>query len=135
MAKRQKPTQACKQLTPRQALFVKSLASGGTITQAARNAGYSGKNLAQSGHQVLKTIQSKMPEVMDEAGLGARELIEKYLVPLLHATTTKFFSYKGRITDWVTVPDNHTRLMAVDMVLRLWGAYGQASRPAHLILA
>jgi hypothetical protein len=32
---------------------------------AARNAVYSGKNLAQSGHQALKAIRLRMPELMD----------------------------------------------------------------------
>ena len=50
-------------------------------------------------------------------------LIEEYLVPLLSATTAKLFQYKGKITDCVIVPDNHTRLLALDMVFRLTGAY------------
>lgn len=114
---------AARKLTPRQLLFAKSLVKGTTITDAARNAGYSGKNLAQSGHQALKTVQSKMPELFEEAGLTPRVLIQKYLVPLLDATTTKFCQYKGRFTDSVIVADNHTRLLALDMAFRLIGAY------------
>ena len=60
---------------------------------------------------------------MDEAGLTAQVLIEKYLVPLFEATTTKFCTYKGKISDSVTVPDNHTQLRALDIALRLHGAY------------
>ena len=59
----------------------------------------------------------------EEAGLTPRVLIEKYLVPLLSATTAKLFQYKGKITDCVVVPDNHTRLLGLDMVFRLTGAY------------
>ena len=64
-----------------------------------------------------------MPELMDEVGLTAQVLIEKYLVPLFDATTTKFCTYKGKIGDSVTVPDNHTQLRALDIALRLHGAY------------
>jgi hypothetical protein len=52
-------------------------------------------------------------------------LIEKYLVPLLSATKTKFFQYKGKIIESRAVPDHHTRLMALDMVFRMMGAYAQ----------
>ena len=123
IAKRQEANRRCRQLTPRQAIFTSSLLGCATITEAARNAGYSEKNLAQSGHQALEVLRSKMPELMGEMGLTAQMLIEKYLVPLLSATTAKLFQYKGKITDCVIVPDNHTRLLALDMVFRLTGAY------------
>jgi len=123
MMKRQRPTQRCMQLTPRQALFIKSLASGGTVTQAARNAGYSEKNLAQSGHQALQTIRLKRPDLMNRLELTPQVLIEKYLVPLLSATKTKFFQNKGKIIQSRAFPDHQTRLMALDMVFRLMGAY------------
>ena len=60
---------------------------------------------------------------MDDAGLSERALIQKHLVPLLDATTTKFCTYKGKISDWVTVPDHHTQLCAIDIALRLHGAF------------
>jgi hypothetical protein len=72
------------------------------------------KNLVQTGHQALKAIRMSMPELMDEAGLTAEVLIEKYLVPLFDATTTKFCTYKSKISDSVSVPDNHTQLRALD---------------------
>jgi hypothetical protein len=93
-------------------------------------AGYSEKNLAQSGHQAFETLRLRMPELMDEAGLTAQVLIEKYLVPLLSATTTKFCQYKGKFTDSITVPDNRTRLMAPDMVFKVGGAYTSNESPA-----
>jgi hypothetical protein len=87
-------------------------AIGATITEAARKAGYSEKNLAQSGHQALKAIRLRMPELMDEAGLTERALIEKYLVPLLSAKDTKYFQRRGKVTDKRTAPDNDIRLRA-----------------------
>jgi phage terminase small subunit len=40
-----------RQLTPRQVAFAEHLLESDTITEAARKAGYSDKNLSQSGHQ------------------------------------------------------------------------------------
>jgi phage terminase small subunit len=72
IAKRRKANRRCRQLTPRQAIFTRSLLGGATITEAARNAGYSEKNLAQSGHQAFQVLRSKMPELMDEMELTAQ---------------------------------------------------------------
>jgi hypothetical protein len=125
-AKCQKAGQACKQLTPRQMVLTKCLLDGATITDAARDAGYSEKNLAQSGHQALKAICLSMPEVLDEIGLTERALIEKHLVPLLFATTTRFFQYGGKVTGKRIVADNDARLRALDMALRLRGTFAAA---------
>jgi hypothetical protein len=104
----------------------KNLLSGSTITEAARRAGYSEKNLAQSGHQALKAIRLRMPELMDDAGLTERTLIEKYLVPVLSAKNTKYFQYRGKVTDKRTVPDNDTRLRALETALKLRVSYSSA---------
>jgi hypothetical protein len=60
---------------------------------------------------------------MDEAGLTAQVLIEKYLVPLLNAKTKKFFQYQGKVTAQRDVPALDVRLNALDMVFRLLGSY------------
>jgi hypothetical protein len=112
-----------KTLTPRQTALTKNLLNGTTITEAARRAGYSRKNLAQSGHQALNAIRLRVPELMDELGLTERELIEKHLVPLLSAKTTKYFQNKGKVTDKRSVPDHDTRLQALDLSFKLRGAY------------
>jgi len=123
LAKRQRPTQTCKQLTPRQALFARSLLGGRTITEAARIAGYSEKNLAQSGHQALKAIRLSVPELLDELGLTERTLIEKHLVPKLHAKITKLATRNGEFTDYVELENHDTQLKALDIAFRLHGAY------------
>jgi hypothetical protein len=117
-----------KLLTTRQVALTKNLLSGTTITEAARRAGYSEKNLAQSGHQALKAIRLRMPELMDDAGLSERVLIEKYLVPLLSAKDTKYFQHRGKITDKRTVPDNDTRLRALETAFELRGSYPSTYR-------
>jgi terminase small subunit-like protein len=123
MSKHEKMVPRTKQLTPRQGLFAANLLQGTTITEAARRAGYSEKNLAQSGHQVLQAIRLKMPELMDDIGLTERALIEKHLVPLLSATTTKYFQHHGRVNQKRQVADNDARLRALDVALRLRGSY------------
>jgi len=112
-----KPTRTKKQLTPRQVALTKNLISGSTMTDAARKAGYSENNLAQSGHQALKAIRLRMPELMDDLGLTERTLLEKHLVPLLSANITKYFQHQGKVTDKRTVPDNDTRLRALETAL------------------
>src|SRR5262249_11820938 len=91
--------------------------------RSGRNAGYSDRNLAQSGHQVLKAIRLRMPELMDEIGLSKRALIEKYLTPLLNAKDTKFFQHNGKVTDQRKVPALSVRADALDMAFRLRGSY------------
>jgi hypothetical protein len=111
------------ELTPRQITFMKHLLTGATITEAARKAGYSEKNLAQSGHQALQTIRLKRPELMARLELTPSVLIEKYLVPLLSATTRKCLQHKGKFIYSRALPDWRTRAIALDMVLRMMGAY------------
>jgi hypothetical protein len=76
---------------PRQQNFVRELASGKTLTQAAKNAGYSDKNPAQSGYQALAQLRGRVPELLERHGFGEEVLIQKYLLPLLEAEETKFF--------------------------------------------
>jgi hypothetical protein len=60
---------------------------------------------------------------MDEMGLSPQVLIEKHLVPKLHAKITKFATRNGEFTDYVELEDHNTQLKAIDMMLRMHGAY------------
>src|SRR5260370_9156456 len=71
-AKCRKTDRTCRQLTPRQVVLAKRLLDGAAITDGARDAGYSEKNLAQSGQQALKAIRLSMPELLDEIGDAGR---------------------------------------------------------------
>jgi hypothetical protein len=75
----------------RQQKFVKELAKGKSLAQAARDAGYSEKNANQSGYQALAQLRGRVPELLERHGLGEEVLIDKYLRPLLDAEETKFF--------------------------------------------
>jgi hypothetical protein len=80
-----------KHLTNKQETFVKALAKGKSLTEAAKAANYSGKNPGQSGYQALAQLRGRVPELLERHGLGEEVLIEKYLKPLLEAQETKFF--------------------------------------------
>jgi hypothetical protein len=110
-------------LTQKQRSLVSNLAEGRNLTQSALAAGYSGKCPGQAGWQALESIRLKLPELLDQHGLSDQALIEKHLKPLLNATEVKHFQHNGEVTDSRRVPDNPTRLKALDMVFRLHGSY------------
>src|SRR5260370_14114753 len=80
-----------RKLTTRQQAFVKELAKGRTLTDAAKAAGYKDKNPGQAGYQALAQLRGRVPELLERHGLGEEVLIEKYLKPLLEPEETKFF--------------------------------------------
>jgi len=110
-------------LTPRQSRFAKAFMKSRTLREAALAAGLSPKNPRQSGSQMLKQLQAKVPEMMDQHGLSVPSLIDNYLRPLLNATQTKFAQDEGEFTDFVDVEDNDIRERALDKAFRLHGAY------------
>jgi hypothetical protein len=112
-----------KRLTHKEQGFVRNLIKGRNLTQSAMAAGYSDRRPGQSGWQALKNIQLKVPEFLDQYGLTDEALIEKHLKPLLNATQVKHFQHNGEVTDSRRVPDNGTRIKALDMAFRLHGSY------------
>jgi hypothetical protein len=118
-----KKREARKQPTPRQSRFAKALMKSKNLAQAAIAAGYSPKYAAQSAHQALQGIRLRVPEILDKAGYSVSVLIEKHLAPKLTATTTKLAAEKGEFTDHVELEDQDTQLKAIDMMLRMHGAY------------
>jgi hypothetical protein len=59
-----------KPLNPRQQKFVKTLAKGASLTDAAIEAGYSSRNPGQSGFQALQQIRGRVPDLLEIHGLG-----------------------------------------------------------------
>jgi hypothetical protein len=115
----------------RQQKFVKALAEGKTLTQAAKEANYSSKNPGQSGYQALAQLRGRVPELLERHGLGEEVLIEKYLLPLLEAEETKFFptgitvavGKKNKKVFQVNVQALGTRLAALRTAFELHGSY------------
>ena len=112
-----------KPLTLRQSRFAKAFIKSKSAKDAAIAAGYSPKYAAQSAHQALQGIRLRVPELLDKAGYSVPVLIEKHLAPKLTATTTKLAVEKGEFTDHVELEDHDTQLKAIDMMLRMHGAY------------
>lgn len=114
-----------KRLSEREKILLRELAKGATYAQAARAAGYSEKNLTQSGFQAFEHIKAKMPEVLERKGLTDDAVIDKYLVPALEAQETEFAKFKGEITDSREVVAWGPRLTALDMLFKLKGSYAE----------
>lgn len=118
-----KQMQTRKDVTTRQSRFAEAFMKTRNKTKAAILAGYSPKNAAQSGRQAAIALAEKAPEVMARIGLTLDRVIEKHLVPLLHATEMKFAQNKGEFTDYVEVGALGIRLCATRMALELLGAF------------
>jgi hypothetical protein len=103
--------------------FVRELAKGKTLAQAAKEAGYSSKHPNQSGYQALTQLRGRVPELLERHGLGEEVLIEKYLQPLLEAHETKFFK-EGKVR--IDVEALGIRHAALRTAFELHGSYALA---------
>lgn len=110
-------------LTARQSKFAEEFMKTKSRRQALIAAGYSTKNPDQSAYQVVSQIMAKGPDAMNALGLTLPMVIQKHLVPLLHAETTHLAQHEGEFTDHIDLEDNATRAKATDMAFRLLGAY------------
>jgi hypothetical protein len=65
---KKKPKQTPKNLTRRESALLDHIRAGKTISDAAREAGFSKKWPGQAGSQAFKNIQRKMPKILDQLG-------------------------------------------------------------------
>lgn len=114
-------------LTQKQSRFAIALMETKKRGEAALIAGYSPKNPDQSANQALNAILLKAPEAMAECGLHMKAVIQKHLVPLLHAEETRLAQNEGEYTDAIDLADNQVRLGATRMAFELLGAFKQAN--------
>lgn len=127
---RVKPPKPDQKLTLKQSIFAKELMEGRSKKEAALIAKYSPLNPSQSAQQALKEIRKIAPEVMDEVGLSLKTIIQRHLVPLLHATEVKLAQNEGEYTDYVEVEALGTRTQATRMALELQNAFPAQQDPA-----
>jgi hypothetical protein len=118
-----KVAKARKMMTLKQARFGAALMKARSRREAAIIAGYSRKNIDQSANQAYNAILIKAPEAMGQAGLPLPVIIEKHLVPLLHATEVKLAQHEGQFTDYVELDALGIRLGATRMAFELLGAF------------
>jgi hypothetical protein len=74
---KKKAKQSPKNLTRRENVLLESIRAGETISEAARQAGFSKKWPGQAGSQAFKNIQKKMPKILDELGLTYEAIIKE----------------------------------------------------------
>jgi uncharacterized protein YukE len=74
---KKKPKQTPKKLTRREGVLLEHIRAGKTITDAARQAGFSKKWPGQAGSQAFQNIQKKMPKILDELGLTYKAIIKE----------------------------------------------------------
>jgi hypothetical protein len=61
--------------------------------------------------------------MLNNAGYSIPVIIEKHLAPKLYAKTTKLAIDDGKFTDFVDLEDHGTQMQAIDMMLKMHGAY------------
>src|SRR2546426_9354639 len=86
-------------LTPRQKQFVKARAAGKSAAEAIRDTGYDGNYAPQAGHIMSQRIQRNWPELLQENGLGDKEVIQRYILPALEAKDTIHFARDGIVME------------------------------------
>ncbi|HXJ13344.1 MAG TPA: terminase small subunit [Candidatus Limnocylindrales bacterium] len=84
------PKKGEKRWTPKQARFTEALLTSNSVAEAAVKAGYPAKNARQSGHQALKAIRGRVPDLMGRLGLSEEHLIDKHLRRHLEKKKTVF---------------------------------------------
>jgi hypothetical protein len=107
-------------LTLKQSKLLKALPTSGSVAEAGEKAGYADRTAA---HRALKNLVEKTPEILERLGLGIESTVDKYLLPLLDATETKFFAKDGVVIEHRDVAALEIRLRAFEVWARLMGAY------------
>ena len=69
--------QITRTLTRRERALLEYIRSGKTITDAARQAGFSTKWPGQAGSQAFRNIQRKMPTLLDELGMTLESIVRQ----------------------------------------------------------
>lgn len=126
----------------RQKKLLQELPNSKTVTEAAIKAGYSPKTAGQGGHQAIKAMRGRIPDLMDRIGLSEEFLIERHLKRHLTKTRTVFVreeviqkratgTGKSRRVEEIvrhkvkkyTLEDNQVQLRAMEQAFLLHGSY------------
>ena len=75
--RKRKRKETVKSLTKRESALLEYIRSGKTITDAARQAGFSTKWPGQAGSQAFRNIQRKMPTLLDELGMTLESIVRR----------------------------------------------------------
>lgn len=110
----------------------RGVAQGMTLQRAGEVAGYPQKSASQSAWEAMQTIKRKAPEVFDEVGLTLKSLAED-VHRLRRAKEKKFASFMGSFTDEREVDALDIQAKAVDMALRVHGAYKEGQNAGNQV--
>jgi len=117
-----------KPIAPRRKAFLKALASGKhkSATQAAIAVGYPPETASQNASLALKDARENYPEALARLGFTPETIIRRYLKPALEATDRRDHVIDGEIVQGPEHPVWQTRTNALDMTLKIAGAYETA---------
>jgi hypothetical protein len=111
-----------KRVGAKQLAVARNVAKGMTLQEAGETVGYPPESARQSAWKAMETIKRKAPEVFDKAGLTLDSLAED-VHRLRRAKEKKFVSFMGSFSDEREVDALDIQIKAVDMGLRVHGAY------------
>ena len=117
-----------KKLNPRRAALLKEIAKGKTTSEAAKVAGYSHPNAANTA---LRQMRGELVQALEKRGWGPDQFVEKYLVPMLSAKKTLYASEHGIFTDSRDVEDNGARINAGEQYLKVIGGFAPVNVELH----
>lgn len=99
----------------RQKIALQAMANGATLKEAGELAGYA---TPQNRYDAMKRLADRIGPLMDRLGL-TEEYIVKSLKEAMQANRTELAQYKGEFTDIAEVPDNPTRIKAIEAAARI----------------
>jgi hypothetical protein len=109
-------------LTGREGILWDALLAGKSLSDAAREAGYSEECLGRTRWRALQGIKATMPEILARHGLTLDAFARK-LKELVCAKETRFFGHKGRVIATRRVPAYRIQTRGLDMWARILGLY------------
>jgi hypothetical protein len=107
----------------RQQALMKNLALGMTQKDAAIKAGYTTKHPRKAAHQALQQIAKTWPDELESVVGTPRQVIDKYLLPLMNAEESKPFNHNGRVIYSKPQVAWGPRYNGLDIYCRIAGAY------------
>jgi hypothetical protein len=94
------------------------------VTKDAPDVGWpSGHITVKAAQPVLGNLTTGAELFLEERGITAEFLVKKCLKPALIAVRPVFFFYQGSLVETREIPAWETRLRALQIVLKLMGAY------------
>lgn len=118
-------------LDARRRRLLRGISRGMTITEAGVRAGYVHR---QAAHRAFKSIQLWIPQALEGAGYSVDEMLTELIEKVreqMEAKKTRFFKYRGVVTDVREAPAHNIQLRAVTELFKLLGLYPRSGDGAN----